>query len=267
MLGDGVAGTLCGVRVLAVDWSGKDTRESEFIWLAEARDGQLVSLENGRSREQLIEHVITLAEDDQPTAVGLDFAFSFPRWWCEEQGWTNVRDVWAAMADHGDDLLELCEPPFWGRPGRRKQPKGDAYRRPELGDADRAKSVFQIGGAGAVGTGSVRGIKYLQTLAASGFDVWPFGPTGWPRVVEIYPRILTGPVNKSSWHERHARLFECFSGQPARMLERAAGSEDAFDAAVSALAMARHSNELAALTPADDPHLAIEGRIWRPEAQ
>ncbi|MDQ5833206.1 MAG: hypothetical protein M3550_09150, partial [Actinomycetota bacterium] len=45
--------------------------------------------------------------------------------------------------------------------------------------------------------------------------------------------------------------------------ERAAGSEDAFDAAVSALSMAEHLSELEGLPrlDADDP-ARIEGAIW-----
>lgn len=48
------------------------------------------------------------------------------------------------------------------------------------------------------------------------------------------------------------------------MLERAAGSEDAFDAAVSTLVMAGAADQLAALSPSPDPTTAVEGKIWRP---
>jgi predicted nuclease with RNAse H fold len=253
------------MRVLGVDWSGKLKRAGECIWLAEVRDGELVMLENGRGREQLVEHLSAAAERDPRTVIGFDFAFSFPQWWCEQQGWRLAPDVWAAMALQGDRLLGECQPPFWGRPGRRRpNPPDRRYRLTELVDVSGAKSVFQIGGAGAVGTGSVRGMPQLQTLARRGFDVWPFGPTGWPRVVEIYPRALTGAVNKSDPRARRALLFERFASQSNALLERAAGSEDAFDAAVSALVMAEHEAELAALSATSDPVLAIEGRVWRP---
>lgn len=62
----------------------------------------------------------------------------------------------------------------------------------------RPKSVFQIGGAGAVGTGSLRGMPILKRLRDAGFAVWPFDAPRWPCVVEIYPRLLTGAVNKGS---------------------------------------------------------------------
>jgi hypothetical protein len=130
-------------------------------------------------------------------------------------------------------------------------------------DAVRPKSVFQIGGAGAVGTGSIRGMPHLLTLARNGFGIWPFSE-GWPRVVEIYPRALTGPVNKGRWSARHDYLLEHFPEQPRDLLERAAGSEDAFDGAVSALVMSKQEAELRALGSLADPAGQVEGKIWRP---
>lgn len=107
----------------------------------------------------------------------------------------------------------------------------------------------------------VEWLPHLLTLAERGFCVWPFEGPGWPLVVEIYPRALTGPVVKSRWTARRTWLLDRFPDQPRGPLERAAGSEDAFDAAVSALAMGRHADELAALPRVED---SIEGRIWRP---
>lgn len=253
------------MRVLAVDWSGKDKRAEESLWLAEVRDGRLVRLENGRTREAVIGHLIELAADTPRMVVGLDFAFAFPKWWCDAQGWRGAREVWGAMAADGERVLTACEPPFWGRAGRPNRVAPDQrYRRGERVSTPTAKSVFQIGGAGAVGTGSIRGMALLPQLAQHGFSIWPFDPPAWPLVVEIYPRALTGPVNKSRWTSRHRYLHQRFAAQPANLLERAAGSEDAFDAAVSALIMAEHQGQLARLAPADDPYTAIEGRIWLP---
>jgi hypothetical protein len=66
-----------------------------------------------------------------------------------------------------------------GRPG---------LRRTEGESPFAAKSVFQIGGAGAVGTGSVRGMPLLAALSADGFSVWPFEDASERMVIEIYPR-------------------------------------------------------------------------------
>lgn len=253
------------MRVLAVDWSGRDKRAEESLWLAEVRDGELVRLENGRTRQAVIGHLIELAVGTPRMVVGLDFAFAFPKWWCDAQGWSSSREVWAAMAADGERLLTECEPPLWGRAGRPNRVAPERrYRRGETVSTPTAKSVFQIGGAGAVGTGSIRGMALLPQLVQHGFSIWPFDPPAWPLVVEIYPRALTGPVTKSRWSNRHRYLHERFAAQPAHLLERAAGSEDAFDAAVSALVMAEHQAQLARLPPVADLYAAIEGRIWLP---
>jgi hypothetical protein len=254
------------VRAVAVDWSGRLHGAAEFIWLADVRDGRLVDLRNGLTREELVARLVDVADEEPDTVVGLDFAFSFPRWWCEERGWANRADVWSAMAEQGETLLGACEAPFWGRPGRpNPNPRDRLYRRTDRdAGAGAAKSVFQIGGAGAVGTGSIRGMPHLLTLGRKGFAVWPFDAGSLPQVVEIYPRALTGAVRKGSWRARHAYLLERFRGQPRELLERAAGSEDAFDATVSALVMAAHQEQFATLAKTSDPDYAIEGRIWRP---
>ena len=72
--------------------------------------------------------------------------------------------------------------------------------------ASGAKSTFQIGGAGSVGTGSLRGMPHLRRLRQAGFSIWPFHSASPWTVMEIYPRLLTGPVHKSS-HEHRARYL------------------------------------------------------------
>ena len=116
-----------------MDWSGRLRGAEEFIWSAEVVDGLLVSLENGRSREEVIVHLVATAKDRPQTVVGLDFAFSFPTWWCAERCWPDARSVWAAMATDGERLLEECQPPFWGRPAIPNPHAEDRrYRQTEL---------------------------------------------------------------------------------------------------------------------------------------
>ena len=249
------------MRVIAIDWSGKEKNAAEFIWLAEVVDGRLTRLCNGRGRDEVIDHVAGIEGD---VVVGLDFAFSFPRWWCEHKGWTSARDVWAAARDGGQRWLTDCPAPFWGRNTTRPHERSKGVRRTEEGGS--AKSVFQIGGAGAVGTGSIRGMPHLLTLADAGFSIWPFDSPAPRMVIEIYPRALTGAVKKGRWRDRHATLLRDWSQQDRTLLERAAGSEDAFDAAVSALVMGRHVDEFATLHQASDRDHLIEGRIWLPDS-
>ena len=252
-------------QVVAIDWSGRDKGASEAIWLALVIDGQLTHLENGRDRKGVIADAIALARQDRRTVIGLDFAFGFPAWYASREGWTSGRAIWDAMRDRADLLLKTCEPPFWGRPGTKAQQLGDPYRHSEMALGATPKSVFQIGGAGAVGTGSLRGMKHLAELSDAGFAVWPFDDPGWPLAVEIYPRLFTPGVVKGRHRTRRDYLARRFADQPEALRERAAGSEDAFDAAVSALAMAEHLGELARLPRLDakDP-ARIEGAIWAP---
>ena len=260
------------IQTIAVDWSGRERGAEEAIWLARVRDGRLVELENGRSRDAVIGALVAAAEREPRTVAGLDFAFAFPAWYAESRGWTGGRAIWDAMRDEADDLLERCEPPFWGRPGRPAQTLGPALRETEATAARTPKSVFQIGGAGAVGTGSLRGMGHLAQLADAGIAIWPFDDPRLPMVVEIYPRVLTEaasatgePVVKRRHRVRRDFLARHFGEQDPVLRERAAGSEDAFDAAVSALVMARHAGELAALPAAPPTSRArIEGAIWAP---
>jgi Protein of unknown function (DUF429) len=252
-------------RVIAVDWSGRAKGAAEAIWLARVDEGRLVELDNGLDRREAVAAVIEHAQREERTIAGFDFAFSFPRWYCAQNGWTTGVEVWRAMRDSSDDLLKGCEPPFWGRAGTSAQQQGDPYRETDKAVAGNPKSVFQIAGAGAVGTGSLRGMPHLVDLAGAGFAIWPFDPPGWPLAIEIYPRVFAPAVVKSRQGERRAYVERHFPDQDPVLRERAAGSEDAFDAAVSALAMAAHLDELERLPerPLGSAQ-RIEGEIWGP---
>lgn len=253
-------------RILAVDWSGRAGGEGKTLWLAEAGSEGLLELRDGWTRESLCEHLVAERRLGQPMIVGLDFAFSFPRWFVARCGHRDAPALWAWMAEggHGEAWLRACEPPFWGRPGRRRAVAdgAPAYRRAELLLDARPKSVFQIGGAGAVGTGSLRGMPLLARLRGAGFAVWPFDDAGEHTVIEIYPRLFTGKVVKRD-ARRRAQALEAFPEIRGAWRQRAAGSEDGFDAAVSAVAMWRRRDELRALPPAADEVTRVEGAIWR----
>lgn len=238
--------------VAAVDWSGRAQGASRFIWTAVAAAGRLCSLEDGRDRSELGDHLVRLAQADPELVVGLDFGFSLPLWFLDRAGFEDGMAVPEAVAE---GWLRDCPPPFWGRCGRRRGPE-PGHRRTEELVAPRAKSVFQVGGAGAVGTGSLRGFPLLRRLRAEGFAIWPFDPPRLPVAIEIFPRLLTGPVVKSRASERQRYLRE--RGWPAE----AAITEDAFDAAVSALVMDRHLPALSALNAEADAVMRREGRIW-----
>lgn len=260
------ANNTAGVRVIAIDWSGDATAARRKIWLAEVVGGQLVRLENGRDQEQITRHLLALARPDERLIIGLDFAFSLPAWFLRDQHCASASELWALAARDAEGWLARCQHPFWGRPGVGRPANIPEHFRRTDSEVPRIsgispKSVFQVGGAGAVGTGSLRGMKLVRRLHDAGFSILPFDPSGWPKVVEIYPRALTGAVVKSSAVHRAAYLARRYPGLPDRRREQAALSEDAFDAAVSALVMSAHVQSLASLLPTADPLLALEGRI------
>lgn len=254
-------------RVIAIDWSGDKTKAHRKIWLAEAKGGQLVRLLNGNTREEVSRLLIDEAERDDQVIIGLDFAFSFPAWFCHTLKAKTAYEVWANACVSGEQWLGDCPAPYWGRPGRKRNAAIEELRQTEKdatsdGGGAKPKSTFQIGGAGAVGTGSIRGMPVLKQLHDAGFSVWPFDPPGWPMVVEIYPRLLTGPVNKSSRNDREVYLASRFPDLTQEHYQAAISSEDAFDAAVSVLVMASRAHEFMMLTQASHPTELIEGRIW-----
>jgi hypothetical protein len=134
------------------------------------------------------------------------------------------------------------------------------------------KSPFQIGGAGAVGTGTVRGIPKLARLQEAGFRVWPFDvpafQDGLPLLLEIYPRLLTGEVKKGNADERAGYLDRkkkeraAYASLDEDVLTKARRSEDAFDALVSVMEMAARRDDFPRLKQSADAVTLIEGAVW-----
>lgn len=190
---------------------------------------------------------------------------------------------------------------FWGSPHKRPARfAGEGFRSMfryadwdnkiaqalENGDPERAakmkgitpKSPFQIGGSGSVGTGSLRAMPMLARLHEAGWRVWPFEdaalalaePQPRPLLVEMYTRLMTGAVAKSNAVARKQYLAAkrsedaMFAPVSRAVLKVAQSSEDAFDALVSTLEMARHADAFPRLRATADPALQLEGNTWRP---
>jgi hypothetical protein len=270
-------------------------------------DGGSVILEAGRTREELCAWLLALAAETPAMVVGIDCCFSYPAWFVAECDCATVFDLWRHVASgHGERWLGVgCaeserDPRFWGRPHRRPACFSGAHlpkmmRRTDMenkieqalegGDAARAalmrgiqpKSPFQVGGSGSVGTGSLRAMEWLSRLHDGGFRVWPFEdatldePETQPLLVEMYTRLLTGPVKKANATARAEYLKARrkgereFYGRLSRsVLAKAEGSEDAFDALVCCLEMVRRRGEFTELHATADEVLRLEGITWRP---
>jgi hypothetical protein len=298
-----------------VDWSGdKGPGQRKKIWAGVWTrnprgkvEGGTVTLESGRSREELTDWLLAMAAETPRMVVSLDCCFSYPAWFLAEHRCASVFAFWRHVAaGHGERWLGVdCpeadrDPRFWGRPHKRPEIfSGVGYprmmRRTDMenkieqalegGDTERAakmkgitpKSPFQVGGSGSVGTGSLRAMPWLLKLWEGGFRVWPFEDAALasdapsPLLVEMYTRLLTGPVRKSNPAARKAYLEDrkqtdaaLYAGLPRAVLQSALASEDAFDALVCCLKMVRWQAEFAALRATPDPGLRLEGITWRP---
>ena len=289
-------------RVVAVDWSGDQsvTGQRRKIWAGVWTAGARVRLESGRTRDELVEWLIGMAAKTPRMVVGVDFCFSYPAWFLQEHGVRSAPELWKIVAERGEHWLghECEDARFWGRKGLLRDGKkpqefcGEfALRMLRLADiackvqgkildpSEAAKvkglapkSPFQIGGAGAVGTGTLRGTPLLVRLRAGGFRVWPFDAPGLregrPLLVEIYPRLLTGEVKKGNAEARARYLARkrkeegAYAGLSRDVVAKARGSEDAFDALVSVMEMAARREDFPRLQRATDRVTRMEGAVW-----
>jgi hypothetical protein len=230
-------------RVVAVDWSGRvdAAGQRRHIWAGVWTAGR-VTLEAGRTREELIDWMTAMAQETPRMVVSLDCCFSFPAWFLTEHGCATVFEFWKKVAEGQGErwLARECEEVardvrFWGAPHKRPEEFcGENLHRsmrwtdmdnkitPKMleGDQERAakvrgitpKSPFQIGGSGSVGTGSLRAMPHLLKLHEAGFRVWPFESSrlnaarSQPLLVEMYTRLMTGAVKKSNAEARKAYL-------------------------------------------------------------
>ena len=257
------------MRALALDWSGARQRHAQrrHIWAVEAEDGRVRSVCAGITRDEAIGLALT-AIDGGVDVVGLDFSFSFPAWFVRSLGAEDGPGVWEVAAHDGERWLTACDPPFWGRPGRPRPPFGPGREERRRTEEDvppgvrRPKGTFQIGGAGAVGTASVRGMPGLRRFRCAGIAVWPFDDAapGAPFVAEVYPRWCTGPVVKSRPAARSAHLAGRLGALGVAARDAAVRSEDAFDAVCTALALSE--GRLGPPAPTDEDR--VEGRILVP---
>ena len=286
-------------RIVAVDWSGDQSASGQRrkiwsgVWTrsnAGKTMGGRVTLEGGRTRDELTAWLIALAAETPRLVVGFDFIFSYPAWFLAEHNLISAPDLWRHVANgQGERWLHLdcMDDRFWGKPKKKplefcgenmhrmmRRTDMDVKIVSQIAEPAKAarvagiapKSPFQIGGSGSVGTGSLRGMAHLLTLREAGFSVWPFDPPTFPMVVEMYSRLMTGPVNKSSEQARTAYLKQRkdqFPGLSRAVAGAAQAGEDAFDALISCLVMTQHRDEFPGLTQATDSLYAIEGQTWQ----
>ena len=300
-------------RIVGIDWSGRVDEAGQRrhiwagVWTQDARGRATVHLQAGRTRDEVADWLVELARQTPAMVVGLDFCFSFPAWFVhDEHHAATAPDFWRHVVSQGwiERWLaqDASDPRFWGR----ARTSGGGKRPPEFSgenlhrmlratdidcklaalipEADRQarvrgiapKSVFQVGGAGSVGTASLRGFPVLLHLRDAGFRIWPFDRPALstspphPLVVEMYTRLNTGPVRKSNSHSRAEYLrarrnsSAAYANLSRSVIRAALAGEDAFDALVSTLVMAERRHDFPRLPQPQDPLHKIEGWTWAP---
>lgn len=245
--------------MIAVDWSGASGSHRRHLWVAVTDGhGAVVDL-RPYTREEAAARILDVAGRSPDLVVGLDFSFSLPEWWLTACGIASAPELWGD-AERLEGWLAACDPPFWGRPGRRRPPGPleAGYRRTELAVSPRPRSTFQVRGAGSVGTASLRGMPVLARLRDAGMTIWPFERWRTPAVVEVWPRLAIGPLVKSDpaarrgWVGSHRRMLASV------VADAAAGSPDALDAAAAALDLAARCG---CRPDPDDRVVGLEGWI------
>ena len=230
-------------RVVAVDWSGRVdvAGQRRHIWAGMWTSGK-VTLEAGRTREELVEWLIGMSRETPRMVVSLDCCFGFPAWFLAEHGCATVFEFWRKVAEGQGErwLARECEEVardvrFWGAPHKRPEEfcGPNLHRMLRFTDVDNKvtpkmvgedperaakvkgitpKSPFQIGGSGSVGTGSLRAMPFLLRMREAGFRVWPYESAALsrarprPLLVEMYTRLMTGAVAKSNEEARKRYL-------------------------------------------------------------
>ena len=263
-------------RVIAVDWSG--AREpAGALAVAEVRGdatGIDAALWTPASREETTALLLMRARTER-VAIGLDFAFSYPRWFVERQRCDDGVSLWRRVAARGERWLAEVPAQFSRTQLARASVAAGGlplFRATEValsvGARVTPKSAFQIGGSGQVGMSTLRGIPFLLLLEAAGCAIWPFDVPARDQsvVLEIYPRaIYGGAVAKVDAAQRAAWLDARAPHLAAGTREAAARGDHAFDALASALALWDAREALTALPGARSATERLEGRIWTPE--
>ncbi len=219
-------------RVVIVDWSGRSTPSPK----GEGRDAIWIGLcERGRetqhyvrSRSEAETMLLALLAEGGRQLVGFDFPMGYPAGLALRlTGTDDPRALhgWIASqiedgSDNANNRFEIAsninralggKGPFWGCPKAQPRPHlpslktvdyvalGLAEKRQVERETPPAKSVWQLLGAGSVGSQALLGIPVVHRLAvATGAAVWPFEAPQALTLAEVYPSLLARAVTAAA---------------------------------------------------------------------
>jgi hypothetical protein len=221
--------------VAIVDWSARATPSparpsKDAIWIGVCGEKWQLSTYH-RTRAAAEAAVVLLLEEGRRAGrrmlLGFDFPMGYPVGFARRvTGADDPRGLWAWLAQHvtddagnasnrlavGGAMNALFAPnrgPFWGRPkGQvidhlpfKKEvdyaAMGLSEQRKVEHLAKGAKSVFQLMGAGSVGSQALTGLPMIHRVAQlPGVAVWPFDADLSAPVVlaEVYPSLMSAAV-------------------------------------------------------------------------
>lgn len=219
-------------RVIVVDWSGKATRSprkdsKDAIWIGVADVEGDWQPKYCRTRAEAFEWVGERLSDGGRQLVGFDFPMGYPLGFARRLTATDdARRLHGWLADqvvddpsNANNRFEVAAEVnrliggtgvFWGCPKARPRPHLSSHKTPDytaVGIAEKrrverenppAKPVWQLLGAGSVGSQALLGIPVVHRLAAAtGASVWPFELPRALTLAEVYPSLLARSVSLS----------------------------------------------------------------------
>ena len=221
--------------IVMVDWSGGHDRgatpKKDAIWVGVSRDGSVEAPIYHRNR-QVVEAWLTDLLDAEQAAgrrvlLGFDFPFGYPKGVAEKitgaagpfslWDWLEARindspkanNRWQVAAEINRMFPGIG--PFWGNGTKtdvadlpRKGRERVGHGLPDLRVVEKAAkgtfSVWQLAGAGAVGSQVLMGLPVLARLRrryVGALSVWPFeAPDAQIVLAEIWPSILNDRVQE-----------------------------------------------------------------------
>lgn len=218
-------------RVIVVDWSGRAARSparesKDAIWIGLC-EAELDEQRYFRSRSEAETFLSARLGDGGRQLVGFDFPMGYPTGLARRlTGTDSARALHGWLADritdapdNANNRFDVAEAinrqlggpgPFWGCPKARPRPDLSSLKTVDysaLGLAEKrrvevenppAKPVWQLLGAGSVGSQALLGIPVVHRLArTTGAAIWPFDPPGALTLAEVYPSLLSEAVTAS----------------------------------------------------------------------
>jgi molybdopterin molybdotransferase len=297
-----------------VDWSGGNDRgatpKKDAIWACAARDGTAEEPIYMRNRQVAEDWIIAFLKTEQAAGrrvlAGFDFAFGYPAGFGSAlTGSDDPFALWQWITDRIEDSPNANNRfdvagainaqfdgigPFWGnglsrdiahlpRKGLDRRDHGLREKRAAEEQAKGAFAVWQLSGAGAVGSQVLMGLPTLNRLRKT-FDpdiaVWPFEPLDKPfAIVEIWPSLIakavtaTQPAGRIKDAHQVLLLAQTLSALPADQLAKMLDVEPTPEGSILGLGHAALLAEAASkqLTPPplrNDCFAMPQGAHWTP---